>query len=85
MEVDVLELNQTGRAGPFSVALAAVMLKSDRALVGDPGQLGLVQNRLAVQHDSYAVSHQRDLEPVPLAHGIVGLRARRDPGSNLRG
>ena len=52
-DVDILELDQAGRAGPVAIlVLAAVVLKGEAAAVGKVGDGGPGDDGLAVQRDA---------------------------------
>ena len=83
-DVDILELNQAGRAGPFAVlVLAAVVLEGDAAAVGQVGDGGPGDDGLAVERDLHGLAFDGDLEMVPLADRLVGLGAGRGGGAEL--
>src|SRR5262249_47808456 len=86
LDGEVAELHQAGRAVPaaeFGVP-GAVVLQGERPLAGDPGQLGVGDDLLAVELHPQAVALQGDLERVPLAARPVHALLRRDAGPDLR-
>jgi len=85
LDVNILELEETRRTDPLAIALSAVVLQPDRSLRSDAGELGVLDNRLPVQHDGNPVASARDHVPIPFSDGFVGLGAGRHRRANVRG
>src|SRR3712207_3155898 len=82
LHVDVLELEEGRGAVPFAVAaFAAVVLEAYGAGLFDAGELGVVDDFLAVEDDGDSVALAGDLEAVPLTDGVVGLVFGGDTGA----
>ena len=78
-------MDEAGRAGPFAVALGAVMLEDDRPAIGEVGQIRFVDHGFAVEHDRDGFSARGNLEFVPFADRFIGLSARGDGGAHFSG
>ena len=77
LDEDVLVLHQAGWPCPLAIALAAVVLQGEPAAGRQIGDLGARDDDLAVQDGPDRVAADGDLEPVPLADGVVGLHPGR--------
>src|SRR5687768_6839111 len=77
LDVDVAELNQTGRPHPFSVAKRSMMLQRDLADRRQARQIRFVDDEFAVEYYTDCAPLHRDLERVPLADVLVGIYLRR--------
>src|SRR5262249_45263828 len=83
---DVLELDQAGRTGPGALlgVPAAVVLQGDRAGRRHAGELGVLDDRLAVELDPEAVALHGDLARGPLPAAPVPLLSGRYRGLDPR-
>ena len=68
---------------PLAIALAAVVLQGEPAAGRQIGDLGARDDDLAVQDGPDRVAADGDLEPVPLADGVVGLHPGRHGRAEL--
>src|SRR5271165_135697 len=83
LDEDVLVLQQARWTCPLAIALAAVVLQGEAAAGRQIGDLGARDDDLAVQDGPDRIAADGDLEPVPLADGVVGLHPGRHGRAEL--
>src|SRR5207302_10795030 len=85
LDVDIAELHQGGRPGPFAGLFiqAAVVLERKGAARWNARKLGIADDIFAVQLHPKAVTLHGDLERVPFAARLVHALPGRYGGANL--
>src|SRR3954469_15012872 len=72
LDADIAKLHEAGSRRILSVLEPTVMLQSQPALRGNPGELGVFEHSPAVEQNGEAIALQGDFECIPFADRFVG-------------